>query len=183
MTIIGIDPGTRLAGVCVLVEGDGPKLYVWQLEGGMPDRLAMLYGKLRGLLADYRTRYGTDITVAIEQPMGGLKGWGDEVRYAYGVALTASRLGWPTFTIVPVSPSVAKQTLTGKGNADKDAMIAACEDGIREAQISYWLAMLNPHNKLIKGKPMCLGLAKDMAATAADAYGIALAGAGKAAMS
>jgi Holliday junction resolvasome RuvABC endonuclease subunit len=164
--IYGIDPGTQLAGYA---SSDGKQAGVWQLKGDLPLRLANLYHEVQQLA---KRNVGCGVQFAVEQPAGFLKGMGWHVQAAYGVVL-AALYDITAQPIIVIAPKEAKLALTGKGNAEKSHMIsAAMAYSVEQAEIEYW------SERGHTWKQSCA-----LAATVADAYGVALAAAGKVAIS
>lgn len=129
MRVLGIDPASK-CGWAVVEDADASRVAsgVWRgdrLEGGGV-RLAGFSNWLQGLLDQYRPG-----AIVVEAPIhygGRAPNW-TSPRIG-GIALAAAQdrgLCW-----VEVLPSVLKKWATGKGNADKAAMVRAARSRLPE---------------------------------------------------
>lgn len=164
MTIIGIDPGSQLAAACT---SDGKLLGCWQLRGhaGETDLAHRLQRLSWELLLLWTELDPAQTIVAIERPAGNFRGNGWLVATAYGVALSACA---SAARVIDIAPTEAKLALTGRGNADKQEMILFAAGFCVAAEPYYWMK---------QGKTSKQAL--DLAATVADAFGVAIAAGAK----
>lgn len=122
MVVIGIDPGTK-CGWCVLRADGRIDSGTWNLKGGRFEGGGMRFVHLRRYLMDLLTLFAPDM-VAFEEVRGHK---GTDAAHIYGgivAVLTeeCERRGLP-YQGIPVAS--VKKRATGKGNADKKAMMAA----------------------------------------------------------
>lgn len=178
MLVIGIDPGTHLAGA---MSSDGRLLGVWEIEGrDLGTRLSNLRYFVQQMV---KAQYHVD-AYAVEEPVGHFQGRGWLVATAYGVVVQALHelVACP---IYPIINSEARAALSGNGTMtrDKSGVVQAAQlSRVEGARPEYWLARLNPHGvgtNARTGKPAFWGKAVEMAETASDAFGISLAGLNK----
>jgi crossover junction endodeoxyribonuclease RuvC len=122
MIVLAIDPGSR----CGWALHDGARVAasgVWNLAPLRGDSPGMRYLKLRSRLTDVKDRWPELELVAVEQAHH--RG-GAATEYAIGIVTHVQ--SWCAETGVEhctVHASAVKRAATGRGNADKDAMVAA----------------------------------------------------------
>ncbi len=118
LTVLGIDPGTRIMGWCVISGDSRRQSFVdggtVRVGGGQRHCVEAVFRSISGLIR----RFGPEI-VALESPFYGKNAKTlirlGEVR---GAVILAATTGGAT--VVDVSPSEAKLALTGVGNATKE---------------------------------------------------------------
>lgn len=119
MLVLGIDPGTAITGYGLVREDDGELTLVSygviNTSSGqpLPDRLAAIYDRLSGLIAEYKPQ-----AMAVEQLF-----FSRNVRTALAVGqargvalLTAAHAGVPVYEYTPLQ---VKQAIVGYGRAEK----------------------------------------------------------------
>lgn len=122
MIVLGIDPGTNCGWAVRL--NDGSFLSgVWNLRGGRFEGGGMRFLRARQFFTDILTRVKPD-KVAFEEVR---RHMGVDAAHVYGgiVAVISSVCEELKVPYEGVPVSAAKTFATGKGNADKDAMMAA----------------------------------------------------------
>jgi Holliday junction resolvasome RuvABC endonuclease subunit len=118
---IGLDPGSRAAGVASLHEDGGLAHITLHEAGELPDRLVSLRAGVRGWLAGY-AEIGTWCCV-IEQP--GTRFGGSALLASFGVCVEAARSVLRCPVMTPTSAAWKKLAL-GNGAAKKaDVMVGA----------------------------------------------------------
>jgi crossover junction endodeoxyribonuclease RuvC len=124
MIVLGIDPGTATTGYGLIRElKNGPELVAYgaiQTPAGMPmpERLLMLHGQLRQLIAVHQPQTGAVEKLFFQRNVSTAMAVGQ----ARGVALLA--LAEAGLLIGEYSPREVKQAISGYGAADKRQMQA-----------------------------------------------------------
>jgi crossover junction endodeoxyribonuclease RuvC len=136
--ILGVDPGTRVAGWGV-VEGSGHELaavaagVVRAPEGPIEERLRAIFEGLRQVLADHEVAF-----VAVEEAFYG-KNVRSAIRLGEGRAAAILAAALSNVPVVELAPSLVKKAVTGHGGATKEQVRSALEatlGGTREAAAS-----------------------------------------------
>lgn len=133
--VIGVDAGTRKAGVAVL-DCTGILLDSEQINLkaalSLNQRLAALYQTLLDIVVPWAVAAksaGEDVVLAVERPYVGCMRHSRSalvLAQAVGVVKTAAyEAGIDPASIVEVSPAQAKKALTGDGHASKADMVQA----------------------------------------------------------
>lgn len=144
MVILGIDPGTH-CGWCVL-RGDGRiDSGTWSLKGGRFEGGGMRFVRLRRYLTDLLTLFQPDLVVFEE--VHGHKG--TDAAHIYGgiVAVITEECESRKIPYHGVPVQTAKRRATGKGNANKEAMMGAARiewpgwEGDDNEADARWIAM------------------------------------------
>lgn len=127
MKVLGLDPGTRKTGFCVLEITGTQKLEildwgVWQFSAtlSLGDRLEKLFLESSSLLKKWNPQIvGLEKAVVFKNIPSSLT-----LSEARGVLRLAiySHLAEATARLVELSPTLVKKSNTGKGTADKDEM-------------------------------------------------------------
>jgi crossover junction endodeoxyribonuclease RuvC len=121
--LLGIDPGTRLAGWGVVEVGGGEARLVacgcLRTRPGQPlaQRLVRIFAGYRGVIAKYRPA-----AAALEETFAG-KNPKSAIAMGQGRGVALLALAQADLPIAEVSPAAIKQAVTGKGNATK-ALVA-----------------------------------------------------------
>ncbi|PSL04156.1 Holliday junction resolvasome RuvABC endonuclease subunit [Haloactinopolyspora alba] len=132
MNVLGIDPSLTATGVCL---PDG-KTYTMKSRLKGDDRLESIYLRL---LVDVEDHWPVDLAVIEDLPVNaksaGLTGMAQGV-----IRMALASAGVP---VARISPATLKKFATGKGNADKTAMLAATPDQYRgsfgdDNQVDAW---------------------------------------------
>jgi len=119
MLVLGIDPGTAITGYGLVRDEDGELALITcgvvttSADQPLPDRLAIIYERLSGLIAEHRPQ-----AVAVEQLF-----FSRNVRTALAVGqargvalLAAAHASVPVYEYTPLQ---VKQAIVGYGRADK----------------------------------------------------------------
>lgn len=121
---LGIDASSTTMGYCFLNAVGSPVAHgMVEFKGDIADRIVAAHHTFCELL----DRYAPDV-VAIEAPFAVRSTSAIPLARVNGVLLLVAALRGVRTIDVP--PTVAKKRLTGKGNADKGAMIAAAKEHI-----------------------------------------------------
>jgi crossover junction endodeoxyribonuclease RuvC len=122
--ILAIDPGSR-TGWCVRYDGHRMDAGTWDLTAKRFEGGGMRYVRLRSYLTEILDRASPDVVVVEEVH----RHMGADAAHLYGAIVG---LVWeecerrePKVPYSSVHWTKVKQTATGKGNAKKDAMLAA----------------------------------------------------------
>ncbi|MBN1442891.1 MAG: crossover junction endodeoxyribonuclease RuvC [Planctomycetes bacterium] len=119
MRILGVDPGTRIAGYGVLDAAGGARLSlvacgaIRMPAAGMPERLRVLYEELVRLIEEHRPRILSVETVFHGKSFQSVQKVGE----ARGVVLLAGAMHG--IEVEEFTPAVVKKTVTGSGRASK----------------------------------------------------------------
>lgn len=124
MVIIGIDPGTK-CGWCVLRADGRIDSGTWNLKGGRFEGGGMRFVRLRRYLMDLFTLFQP--TLVVFEEVHGHKG--TDAAHIYGgiVAVITEECESRGIPYKGVPVQTAKKLATGKGNANKEAMMAAAK--------------------------------------------------------
>lgn len=125
-TILAVDPGTQCGWAIKNLSTHAYLSGVWNLKGGRYEGGGMRYVHLKRHLNEIRQAC-TVTQVAFEEVRRHL---GTDAAHVYG-GIIATLTAWceefqVPYTAIPVG--TVKKTATGKGNADKKAMLAAAKD-------------------------------------------------------
>lgn len=125
MLVIGIDPGTK-CGWCVMRADGRIDSGTWNLKGGRFEGGGMRFVRLRRYMQDLLTLFRPDL-VAFEEVLAHK---GVDAAHIYGGVIAViteecESRGVP-YQGIPVA--TAKKFATGKGNANKEAMMAAARE-------------------------------------------------------
>jgi len=138
-TVVGIDPGTQKVGYAVIEEtNEGWRVVdsgVFQFPSKLPvpQRLAMLYDDLIGLLQDYLPN-----CLIVEEPHVRPFGMKSALVVAQSVGvvkLAAVKVGVP---VVSFPYTQAKRVLTGSGSSSKDVLAAAVQQILKLPELPPW---------------------------------------------
>lgn len=125
MTILGIDPGTH-CGWAYLYGSETMISGVWNLKGGRFEGYGMRFVRMRNLLEE-NNQTGKPDLVAFEEVR---RHMGVDAAHIYG-GVVAVISAWCEQNKVPyhaIPVQHIKKLATGKGNANKEAMLAAAKE-------------------------------------------------------
>ncbi len=127
--ILGIDPGSKTVGWCLLTVGEFRTGYATMPDGmERPYKLLSVLTEIRRVIEEH-----TPNRIGIETPWVPRGGERANMQSALKVAgvhdicLVASVWGGAPLSIEDIAPSTAKKALTGRGNATKALMIDAAK--------------------------------------------------------
>ncbi|HEY7762456.1 MAG TPA: crossover junction endodeoxyribonuclease RuvC [Actinomycetota bacterium] len=132
MTVLGIDPGTA-CGWALVTDGRRVASGVWDLKPRRHEGGGMRFLRARSMLRQIVGSYPVD-AVAYEEVR---RHMGVDAAHVYGgiVAVVAAELEERSIPYRGIPFATAKRCATGKGNADKAAMVAAfvAREGVEPA--------------------------------------------------
>jgi crossover junction endodeoxyribonuclease RuvC len=131
MTVIGIDPGTR-CGWALLVDGKHVGSGVWDLRPRRHEGGGMRFLRARKLFVELLDSCPSIDAVAYEEVRRHL---GVDAAHVYGgiVAVLQAELEQRAVPYRGIPVGTAKRLATGRGNADKEAMVNAFVEGVGRA--------------------------------------------------
>ena len=123
MRILAIDPGMNCGWAATITEGKGIISGTWNLKGGRFEGAGMRFVRLR----NYLEQFGRTDRIVFEEVRRHL---GTDAAHVYGgivaVVMAFCEETGTAYEGIPVG--TIKKRATGKGNANKEAMVAAAKD-------------------------------------------------------